>query len=358
MKTLYLDCFSGISGDMFIGALLDAGGDAQRMQTELQKLNIEEEYTLQWSKVNKNGITATKFDVHLQEAHEKGQVHSHEDHYHVQVHSHEEHLAEEGSSEVHLEHDVVHSHSHSHSHEHGHDHSHEQNHRHDHSHDHVHDHHHDQVHDHHHDHVHDHHEHVHQHHAHHPHDHAHHHHSHDHSHSHSHHHHHHRAYKDIVQMIEAAGFEEPVRDTALRIFKIIGEAEGKIHGVPLDDVHFHEVGAVDSIVDIVGASILIHQMGIEAIHSSSVPVGMGKIRIDHGIYPVPAPATLEILKGVPLEASDVRFELTTPTGAAIVSVLAQQYGPIPSIKVTAVGYGAGTKTFADRPNVLRVIVGE
>lgn len=159
-------------------------------------------------------------------------------------------------------------------------------------------------------------------------------------------------------MIEAAGFEERVRDTALRIFKIIGEAEGKIHGVPLDDVHFHEVGAVDSIVDIVGASILIHQMGIEAIHSSPVPVGMGKIRIDHGIYPVPAPATLEILKGVPLEASDVRFELTTPTGAAIVSVLAQQYGPIPSIKVTAVGYGAGTKTFADRPNVLRVIVGE
>ncbi len=159
-------------------------------------------------------------------------------------------------------------------------------------------------------------------------------------------------------MIEAADFEEPVRDTALRMFKIIGEAEGKIHGVPLDDVHFHEVGAVDSIVDIVCASILIHQMGIEAIHSSSVPVGMGKIRIDHGIYPVPAPATLEILKGVPLEASDVRFELTTPTGAAIVSVLAQQYGPIPSIKVSAVGYGAGTKTFADRPNVLRVIVGE
>ncbi|OXL83591.1 hypothetical protein BCV73_11235 [Paenibacillus sp. SSG-1] len=341
MKTLYLDCFSGISGDMFIGALLDAGGDAQRMQTELQKLNIEEEYALQWSKVNKNGITATKFDVHLQEVHEK----DHDDHHHMHEHSQANLEAEEGSGESLHEHEA---HLHSHSHKHDHDHSHEHHHGHDHSHDHVH----------HHDHAHDHHEHVHHHHAHHPHDHAHHHHSHDHSHSHSHHHHHHRAYKDIVHMIEAAGFEEPVRDTALRIFKIIGEAEGKIHGVPLDDVHFHEVGAVDSIVDIVGASILIHQMGIEAIHSSPVPVGMGKIRIDHGIYPVPAPATLEILKGVPLEASDVRFELTTPTGAAIVSVLAQQYGPIPSIKVTAVGYGAGTKTFADRPNVLRVIVGE
>ncbi|PQP88932.1 LarC family nickel insertion protein [Paenibacillus sp. AR247] len=351
MKTLYLDCFSGISGDMFIGALLDAGGDAQRMQTELQKLNIEEEYTLQWSKVNKNGITATKFDVHLQEADEK----DHDDH-HVHEHSQVDLGAQEGSGEAQYDHDGAHLHSHSHKHDH--DHSHEHHHGHDHSHDHVH--------DHHHDHAHDHHEHIHHHHAHHPHthdhhhhDHTHHHHSHDHSHSHGHHHqHHHRAYKDIVQMIEAADFEEPVRDTALRIFKIIGEAEGKIHGVPLDDVHFHEVGAVDSIVDIVGASILIHQMGIEAIHSSPVPVGMGKIRIDHGIYPVPAPATLEILKGVPLEASDVRFELTTPTGAAIVSVLAQQYGPIPSIKVSAVGYGAGTKTFADRPNVLRVIVGE
>ncbi|MET3848726.1 LarC family nickel insertion protein [Paenibacillus sp. OAE614] len=345
MKTLYLDCFSGISGDMFIGALLDAGGDAQQMQTELQKLNIEEEYTLQWSKVNKNGITATKFDVHLQEAHEK----DHDDHHHVHEHSQTDLEALEGSGEAHQDHDGAHLHSHSHKHDH--DHSHEHHHGHDHSHDHVH--------DNHHEHAHEHHAHDHHHHAHHPHDHAHHHHSHDHSHSHSHHHHHHqRAYKDIVQMIEAAGFEESVRDTALRIFKIIGEAEGKIHGVPLDDVHFHEVGAVDSIVDIVGASILIHQMGIEAIHSSPVPVGMGKIRIDHGIYPVPAPATLEILKGVPLEASDVRFELTTPTGAAIVSVLAQQYGPIPSIKVTAVGYGAGTKTFADRPNVLRVIVGE
>ncbi|WP_152404174.1 LarC family nickel insertion protein [Paenibacillus cellulositrophicus] len=312
MKTLYLDCFSGISGDMFIGALLDAGGDAQRMQKELQKLNIEEEYTLQWSKVNKNGITATKFDVHLQEAHEK----DHDEHHHVHEHSQADLEAQEGSGEAQYDHDGAHLHSHSHKHDHAHSHEHH-------------------------------------------HDHTHHHHSHDHSHSHGHHHHHHhRAYKDIVQMIEAAGFEEPVRDTALRIFKIIGEAEGKIHGVPLDDVHFHEVGAVDSIIDIVGASILIHQMGIEAIHSSPVPVGMGKIRIDHGIYPVPAPATLEILKGVPLEASDVRFELTTPTGAAIVSVLAQQYGPIPSIKVTAVGYGAGTKTFADRPNVLRVIVGE
>ncbi|MEC0174090.1 LarC family nickel insertion protein [Paenibacillus favisporus] len=352
MKTLYLDCFSGISGDMFIGALLDAGGDAQRMQTELQKLNIEEEYTLQWSKVNKNGITATKFDVHLQEADEK----DHDDHHHVHEHSQVDLGAQEGSGEAQYDHDGAHLHSHSHKHDH--DHSHEHHHGHDHSHDHVH--------DHHHDHAHDHHEHIHHHHDHHPHthdhlhhDHTHHHHSHDHSHSHGHHHHHHhRAYKDIVQMIEAADFEEPVRDTALRIFKIIGEAEGKIHGVTLDDVHFHEVGAVDSIVDIVGASILIHQMGIEAIHSSPVPVGMGKIRIDHGIYPVPAPATLEILKGVPLEASDVRFELTTPTGAAIVSVLAQQYGPIPSIKVSAVGYGAGTKTFADRPNVLRVIVGE
>ncbi len=128
--------------------------------------------------------------------------------------------------------------------------------------------------------------------------------------------------------------------------------------MPLDKVHFHEVGAVDSIIDIVGAAILIHELKVDVIRSSPVPVGKGKIRIDHGIYPVPAPATLEILKGTPLEQSDIRGELTTPTGAALVSVLAEEYGPIPSMSVSAIGYGAGTKTFAEHPNVLRVMIGE
>jgi uncharacterized protein (DUF111 family) len=159
-------------------------------------------------------------------------------------------------------------------------------------------------------------------------------------------------------MIENAGFNESVERMALGIFRKIGEAEGKIHGIPLDKVHFHEVGAVDSIIDIVGAAILIDQLGVTAIKSSPVPVGTGKIKIDHGIYPVPAPATLEILKGVPVLGGDVRGELATPTGAAIVAVLAEEFCALPPLKVRSIGYGAGTKSFKEHPNVLRVIIGE
>ncbi len=176
------------------------------------------------------------------------------------------------------------------------------------------------------------------------------HHGHDHPHD-------HRSYKEIVRFIEEADFSDEVKDTALKIFRKIGEAEGHIHGLPLEDVHFHEVGAVDSIIDIVGASILIHHLDIQVVTSSPIPVGGGKIRIDHGIYPVPAPATLEILKGIPIEPSELKAELTTPTGAAIVAVLAEQFGPLPSLTVQSIGYGAGTKSFANHPNVLRVILG-
>lgn len=327
MKILYLDCFSGISGDMFIGALIDAGADPSRLQDELKKLRIEEEYELTWNKVVKNGITSTKFDVLLTgETSKHEHAHQH-DHSHVQAHGHD-HSHSHGPSH-HDDHSGNHTHvKHEHVHEHGDDrsHSHEHNHgRAEHT-----------------DHLHRHPD------------------NHDHSpaHHHGHHHHDHRSYKDIVKMIEHAGFEQPVQDIALRIFKKIGEAEGHIHGVPLEKVHFHEVGAVDSIIDIVGAAILIHQLEIDMIQSSPVPVGRGKIRIDHGIYPVPAPATLEILRGAPLEQSDIRGELTTPTGAAIVSVLAEAYGPIPSMRVRSIGYGAGTKTFAEHPNVLRVIIGD
>jgi hypothetical protein len=217
---------------------------------------------------------------------------------------------------------LSHEHGHTHEHSHSHDHSHEHTHSHDHDHSHEHTH------------------------------------SHDHSHSQGHTHHHHRSYQDIVELINEAGFSDQVRDTALKIFKKIGEAEGLIHGIPLEQVHFHEVGAVDSIIDIIGAAILIHQLEIDIVKASPIPVGTGRIHIDHGIYPVPAPATLEILKGVPIEQSDIRFELTTPTGAAIVAVLAGEFCHIPSMKVTSIGYGAGTKTFKNHPNVLRVIIGE
>ena len=308
MKTLYIDCFSGISGDMFIGALLDAGADPAILVEELKKLHFEDEYQLTWKKIVKNGIASTKFDVVLTQT----------DHHHEHDHDHEH--------DHHHEHD--HDHEHHHHHEHDHDHEHDNHHGHNHDHDHHH----------HHGHDHDHEQHHH--------------------HEHDHHHHHHRSYSDIVKMIELSDLAAEVKETSLKIFQKIGEAEGHIHGMPLEKVHFHEVGAVDSIIDIVGAAILIYQLDIKKIKSSPVPVGSGKIHIDHGIYPVPAPATLEVLKGVPIEQSNVRFELTTPTGAAIAAVLSEEFCPIPSMKVESIGYGAGTKTFKDHPNVLRVIIGE
>ncbi len=322
MKTLYIDCFSGISGDMFIGAMLDAGGDLHLLKEELSKLAINGEYELKRETVVKNGITAVKFDVVLlplsnENAHEHEHSHEHaHDHSHSHVHT---------DSHEHT-HEHVHTHSHTHTHEHDLSHNHEHSHSHDHSHDHIHNHNHDHHYDHH---------------------------SHD-----GHHHHDHRAYKDITRLIEDSILEDKVKQMALSIFRKIGEAESKIHGIPLEHVHFHEVGAVDSIVDIVGAAILIHQLQISKVICSSVPVGMGKIRIDHGIYPVPAPATLEMLKGIPIEQSHIRGELTTPTGAAIVSVLAESFGPLPSLSITSIGYGAGTKTFPEQPNVLRVMIGE
>lgn len=286
MRTLYFDCFSGISGDMVIGALINAGADPLQMEEELKKLNIDEEYTLSWGKVVKNGITSTKFDVILTSGSE--QPHEHE-------HSHE------------------HSHENSQSNGHEHSHSHEHNHTHEHEHNHIH---------------------V------------------------LHNHHGSRTYKQIVEAINEANFNESVSNMSLAIFKKIGEAEGHIHGLPLEKVHFHEVGAVDSIIDIIGAAILINQLGIESVQSSAIPTGSGHIHIDHGIYPVPAPATLEILKGVPIAANDIRSELTTPTGAAISAVLAETFGSLPAMTVESIGYGAGTKTFENHPNVLRIIIGE
>ncbi|SIS38588.1 nickel pincer cofactor biosynthesis protein LarC [Salimicrobium flavidum] len=184
----------------------------------------------------------------------------------------------------------------------------------------------------------------------------------DHSHDHPHHHHdghnhEHRSYNNIKQMIEQSGLADTVKEKALAIFRIIGEAEGKIHGMPLEEVHFHEVGAVDSIIDIVGAAILIDELGVDRIISSPVPTGSGHIHIAHGTYPVPAPATLECLKGVPLKKSSLEAELTTPTGAGLVKVLVDEFGEIPQMKVESIGYGAGMKTFEDHPNVLRVIIG-
>ncbi|MCU9615191.1 LarC family nickel insertion protein [Caldibacillus lycopersici] len=352
MTILYLDCFSGISGDMMIGALLDAGGDFSYLEKELKKLQIMDEYRLSVMKVVKNGISSTKFDVELlseEFVHAKDKAHTHHSHahdheeqtlLHKHPHSHEDHELIHEHAHSHGEHIPIHEHRYSHvghTHSHNHDHSHEE-HKNGHAHNadqkdiHT-----EAVHHHHH------HEHKH---------------THDHHHHHGHIHDHHRAYLDIVNMIEAAALSDNVKAIAINIFKKIGEAEGKIHGVPLEKVHFHEVGAVDSIIDIVGTAILIDYLRIDEIISAPIPVGSGKIHIDHGIYPVPAPATLEILLGVPIVQSEIKGELTTPTGAAIAAVLATKFSTMPSMQVQSIGYGAGMKTFPEHPNVLRVVIGK
>ncbi len=276
-KTLYLDCFSGISGDMTVAALLATGVSFDELQEELKKIGMNKEYELIVKQVNKNGITSYKFDVLYEES-------KHADHHHSHEHSHH--------------HDSdTHEHSHSHYHGHSHHHSHE-------------------------------------------------------------HHHHHRTYKDIVSMINESELSNKTKEMALEMFKVIGQAEAKIHGQSLDDVHFHEVGAIDSIIDIVSVAILIDKLEIEKVIASHIPVGSGHIHIDHGTYPVPAPATLEILKGVPIKKSSLKGELTTPTGAAIIKVLVKEFSlGMPDLIVSEIGYGAGTKTFKEHPNVLRAVIG-
>ncbi len=167
----------------------------------------------------------------------------------------------------------------------------------------------------------------------------------------------HRAYRDIVALIRGAGLSEKATGLACALFETIAVAEAKIHGVPLAEVQFHEVGAVDSVVDIVSIAILVDALSVDRIVGGPVPVGRGLVRTQHGLYPIPAPATLEILKGYPIQASDVAAELTTPTGAAVLATLTTERGPIPSMEVQAVGYGAGSRSFEDRPNVLRLLLG-
>jgi uncharacterized protein (DUF111 family) len=180
---------------------------------------------------------------------------------------------------------------------------------------------------------------------------------------HGHHHHHHehahgRSHREIRALIESSELSQFVKKHALSIFSRIAEAEGKIHGQPPADVEFHEVGALDSIADIVCACVGIEALGVEKIFVSSLHEGNGTIRCAHGIFPVPAPATLEILKGIPLGQIDEPHELITPTGAAILAEFGSSFGPMPQIRTEKIGYGVGTRELASRPNVLRAVLGE
>ena len=284
MKILYFDCFSGISGDMTMGALLDAGGDAEALKRDLAKLNLGDAFHLHIQKKLKNGVMSTHVDVAT-------------DHVHGD-----------------------HEHDHDHEHEHHHDHDHDE---HDHDHDHEHDHEHDHDHDH------------------------------DHGHTHE---HVHRGLSDVTAVIEQSGLEPEVKETAKKIFRTLAEAEAKMHGTTVDEVHFHEVGSIDAIVDVCGAAILLHQLKPDRIVCSKINVGTGYVQCAHGLFPVPAPAVAEILRGEPYFMGPGRGELCTPTGAAIVKTMADEFGRMPVMEVESVGYGAGVREM-DTLNALRVFIG-
>jgi len=168
----------------------------------------------------------------------------------------------------------------------------------------------------------------------------------------------HRTLAEISRLIDGSALSRAGKARAKHLFDVLGEAEAAIHGTPLDQVHFHEVGALDSIIDIVGTVFALEHLGVERFVASPLNVGSGSIRSAHGLYPVPAPATMRLLQGAPVYAGTQKAELVTPTGALLVTSYATEFGPIPPMRVAAVGYGAGTRDFADSPNVLRVLLGE
>jgi uncharacterized protein (TIGR00299 family) protein len=168
----------------------------------------------------------------------------------------------------------------------------------------------------------------------------------------------HRHLHHITAMIASSRLTDRQKQTANRIFTKLAEAEAKVHGTTIEKVHFHEVGAADSIADIVGAAVGWDLLGVDRIAASPVPTGSGRVKIAHGDVSVPAPATAELLQGIPLAESAVQCELTTPTGAAILATLAESFGPLPAMTIQCIGYGAGQKELAEQPNVLRLLLGE
>jgi uncharacterized protein (TIGR00299 family) protein len=289
MKTLYLDIFSGISGDMFIGALIDLGVDLHRLEHELEKLRLDG-WHLHAAHQHKANIAGIKFDVRVAGEHD----HQHE---HARARS--------------VTHAHAHSHSHGHEHEHdGHDHEHEREHDHD-----------------------------------------------DHNHEGQ---AHGRNFAQIKELIARSALSDWVKQKSLGVFQRIAVAEGKIHGLPPEQVHFHEVGAVDSIVDIVGACVALEMLGKPRILAGPVVEGTGWIDCAHGRFPIPAPATLEILgaRGVPISQCDEPNELVTPTGAALLAEFVESFGPMQGLAAEKIGFGLGTRENKTRPNALRAILGE
>ena len=336
-NTLYLDCPSGISGDMAVAALLDLGADEKVLRSALLSLPVSG-YEIKISRVMKSGLDTCDFDVVLDEAHEN---HDHDMEY-LHGHEHEHHHEHDHEHEHH--HDHEHEHEHHHDHEHGHDHGHE----HEHHHEHDHEHHHGHEHEHHHDHEHDHgHEHEH-------------HHDHDHGPSHSahgHHHHEHRGLKEILEIIAQGNMSDGAKRLASEIFEIIAEAEGRAHGLPKDEVHFHEVGAVDSIVDIVAFAVCFDNLGISRVIVPKLCEGVGTVRCQHGILPVPVPAVANIVNAhhIPLHIMNTQGEFVTPTGAAIVAGIQTSKELPESFTIQKIGLGAGKRNY-ERPSFVRALL--
>ena len=275
-KTLYIDCFSGIAGDMFLGACLDLGLPFEALREALGSLAIDHG-TIKSERVLRAGVSATKFTLvePALDARQPTSIHAAADHVRAAERHHR-----------------------AHAHEHGHDH-----------------------------------------------------HTHDSAGG------HHRL-EDIEGYIDRSALSAAARARAAGLFRRLAEAEAAIHQMPIDRVHLHEVGALDSIVDIVGSVFAMEWLGADHVVASPVNVGSGTVRCAHGVLPVPAPATAALLKGVPIYARGVRTELTTPTGALLITEFAGSYGPLPDIRVNRIGYGAGDKDFPDHPNVVRLLAGE
>lgn len=301
MKKLYLECNAGISGDMLVAALLDLGADRAKLDEALQSIPAKG-FTYNISRVSKAGVDCCDFDVMLDA--------EHENHDHDMSFLHGEAVA---------------AHVHSHEHEHCHEHDHEHEHHHDHEHEHSHEH------EHHHDHVHTPHEH--------------------------HHHHEHSGLKEVIEIINGTQMSEQARALALKIFDIIAEAEGKAHAVAKEDVHFHEVGAIDSIVDIVAIAVCFDSLDVDEVIVPELCEGRGTVRCQHGVLPVPVPATANIMQsfGLNVRLLPVQGEFVTPTGAAAAAALMTTDELPEQFKICAIGLGAGKRQY-ERPSILRALL--
>jgi len=292
MRILAFDGRMGASGDMLLGALLDAGGDPKVLSPVEDALGVEyaSEETV------KSGIAATSVTVNL-----TGGI------------SGDEHDGPDHGGKGHDEHDHNHEHEHNHAHQHDHEHNHAHQHDHDHSHD---------------------------------------------THS-AEGYGPHRSYTEVVEIVESMGLPEAVEADAVATFRLLGEAEAHVHGTTLSEIHFHEVGADDAIADIVGVCLLIDDLGVDQVVTTPVSTGGGTVEMSHGQYPVPGPATVEIVRQAAwaMQGGPVDVELLTPTGAALLGQFATGVDTLPSLTVDSIGYGAGDAALSPYPNVLRAIVG-